>query len=150
MRAIADFKIVPWLELWRSAIGTEAPASADGSTDALLMTPRSHGTDGFFVAVLNDSKLESLQELISLGFDRIAGHRGGFVQPEHFVVLAGLKIDLVKLPATAEAHADIATLADVHEDGTVAAGNRLDIDAAAVAIHATADAFGGGAIAAGE
>jgi 16S rRNA (cytosine967-C5)-methyltransferase len=47
-----DFKIVPWLELWRSAIGTEAPASADGSTDALLMTPRSHGTDGFFVAVL--------------------------------------------------------------------------------------------------
>jgi 16S rRNA (cytosine967-C5)-methyltransferase len=47
-----DFKIVPWLELWRSAIGTEAPASADGSTDALLMSPRSHGTDGFFVAVL--------------------------------------------------------------------------------------------------
>jgi 16S rRNA (cytosine967-C5)-methyltransferase len=47
-----DFKIVPWSELWRSAIGTEAPASADGSTDALLMTPRSHGTDGFFVAVL--------------------------------------------------------------------------------------------------
>ena len=47
-----DFKIVPWPELWRSAIGAEAPGSADGSSDTLLMTPRSHGTDGFFVAIL--------------------------------------------------------------------------------------------------
>jgi 16S rRNA (cytosine967-C5)-methyltransferase len=47
-----DFRIVPWPELWQSAIGSEAPASADGSSDTLLMTPRSHGTDGFFVAVL--------------------------------------------------------------------------------------------------
>jgi 16S rRNA (cytosine967-C5)-methyltransferase len=48
----ADFKIVPWPELWNAAIGAEAPASADGSSDTLLMTPLSHGTDGFFVAVL--------------------------------------------------------------------------------------------------
>ena len=48
----ADFKIVPWPALWQSAIGTEAPASADGSSDTVLMTPLSHGTDGFFVAVL--------------------------------------------------------------------------------------------------
>jgi 16S rRNA (cytosine967-C5)-methyltransferase len=47
-----DFKIVPWRELWREAIGVEPLPSADGSTDTLLMTPRSHGTDGFFVAVL--------------------------------------------------------------------------------------------------
>jgi 16S rRNA (cytosine967-C5)-methyltransferase len=47
-----EFKIVPWPELWRSAIGTEALPSADGSQDTLLMTPLSHGTDGFFVAVL--------------------------------------------------------------------------------------------------
>jgi 16S rRNA (cytosine967-C5)-methyltransferase len=47
-----DFKIVPWPEQWQSTIGTEAPASADGSSETLLMTPRSHGTDGFFVVVL--------------------------------------------------------------------------------------------------
>src|SRR4029078_10879092 len=47
-----DFKIVPWTELWRSAIGAEAPGSDAGSSDTLLMTPRSHGTDGFFVAIL--------------------------------------------------------------------------------------------------
>jgi 16S rRNA (cytosine967-C5)-methyltransferase len=47
-----EFKVVPWPELWREAIGMEAPASADGSSDTLLMTPLSHGTDGFFVAVL--------------------------------------------------------------------------------------------------
>ena len=29
-----------------------APASADGSAETLQMTPLSHGTDGFFVAVL--------------------------------------------------------------------------------------------------
>ena len=29
-----------------------APASAAGSDETLLMTPLSHGTDGFFVAVL--------------------------------------------------------------------------------------------------
>jgi 16S rRNA (cytosine967-C5)-methyltransferase len=33
-----------------------APApSADGSAETLLMTPRSHGTDGFFVAVMQRS-----------------------------------------------------------------------------------------------
>jgi 16S rRNA (cytosine967-C5)-methyltransferase len=47
-----EFKIVPWPELWHAAIGTEPPRSAYGSTDTLLMTPLSHGTDGFFVAVL--------------------------------------------------------------------------------------------------
>jgi 16S rRNA (cytosine967-C5)-methyltransferase len=47
-----EFKIVPWPELWRSGLGTEPLDSADGSTDTLLMTPHSHGTDGFFVAVL--------------------------------------------------------------------------------------------------
>lgn len=46
------FRLVAWPELWRNAIGNEPPPSADGSSEALLMTPRSHGTDGFFVAVL--------------------------------------------------------------------------------------------------
>jgi 16S rRNA (cytosine967-C5)-methyltransferase len=33
-------------------IGGEAPASADGSQDTLLLTPARHDTDGFFMAVM--------------------------------------------------------------------------------------------------
>jgi len=47
-----DFKIVPWRTLWEAAIPVASPASADGSDETLLMTPLSHGTDGFFVCVL--------------------------------------------------------------------------------------------------
>lgn len=47
-----NFKSIPWPALWREAIQTDAPPSADHSERTLLMTPRSHGTDGFFVAVL--------------------------------------------------------------------------------------------------
>jgi 16S rRNA (cytosine967-C5)-methyltransferase len=47
-----DFKIIPYAEQWRQSIGGDAPRSADGSTDTLLLTPAQHGTDGFFVAVL--------------------------------------------------------------------------------------------------
>lgn len=38
-------------EAWREAIGCDAPPSADGSSETLLLTPHSHGTDGFFVAL---------------------------------------------------------------------------------------------------
>ena len=49
----AGFKLLPWRMLWEEALpGTPAPPSADGSDEALLMTPLSHGTDGFFVALL--------------------------------------------------------------------------------------------------
>ena len=47
-----DFAIVPWRDLWAAAIPVAPPPSADGSDETLLMTPLSHGTDGFFVAVL--------------------------------------------------------------------------------------------------
>ena len=47
-----DCKIIPYTEQWRSAIGGEPPLSADGSTETLLLTPAQHGTDGFFVAVI--------------------------------------------------------------------------------------------------
>jgi 16S rRNA (cytosine967-C5)-methyltransferase len=47
-----DFVPVPWRDLWGAAIPEAARPSADGSDETLLMTPRSHGTDGFFVAVL--------------------------------------------------------------------------------------------------
>ena len=47
-----DFEVVPWREAWAAAVPVAAPDSADGSEETLLMTPLSHGTDGFFVAVL--------------------------------------------------------------------------------------------------
>jgi hypothetical protein len=34
------------------AFSAAPPQLADGSTETLLMTPRSFGTDGFFVAML--------------------------------------------------------------------------------------------------
>jgi len=46
------FSLVPWREAWEATMTAPAPSSADGSNDTLLMTPRVHGTDGFFVAVL--------------------------------------------------------------------------------------------------
>ena len=47
-----DFRLVPYRQVWAEAMGSEPPGSADGSTDTLLLTPASHGTDGFFVAVM--------------------------------------------------------------------------------------------------
>ena len=47
-----EFSLVPWTEAWREALKTEPPPSADGSSETLLMTPRTFGTDGFFVALL--------------------------------------------------------------------------------------------------
>ncbi len=47
----ADFKLVPWRAAWETALPSAPPPSADGSEETLLMTPLSHGTDGFFVAV---------------------------------------------------------------------------------------------------
>ena len=50
------FQIVPFGEAWKASIGTEAPVSADGNTETLLLTPASHGTDGFFIAVMERKK----------------------------------------------------------------------------------------------
>ncbi len=67
LRRHPDFAPRPWRPAWRDAMsvaapgsaapgsaapGSAAPTSADGSEETLLMTPRSHGTDGFFVAIL--------------------------------------------------------------------------------------------------
>lgn len=45
-----DFAIQPYGERWRETLGGEPPASADGRHDSLLLTPFSHGTDGFYFA----------------------------------------------------------------------------------------------------
>jgi 16S rRNA (cytosine967-C5)-methyltransferase len=51
-----EFKLLPWPDLWEAALpGVPAIPSADGSTETLQMTPLSHGTDGFFVAVMQRS-----------------------------------------------------------------------------------------------
>ncbi|HEX2841867.1 RsmB/NOP family class I SAM-dependent RNA methyltransferase [Hyphomicrobium sp.] len=50
LNAFGNFSLVPFGEVWRETLGGEPPRSADGSDQALLLTPASHGTDGFFVA----------------------------------------------------------------------------------------------------
>jgi 16S rRNA (cytosine967-C5)-methyltransferase len=44
----SDFALLPIGEIWRATIGSEPPAAGD----MLRLTPARHGTDGFFVAVL--------------------------------------------------------------------------------------------------
>jgi 16S rRNA (cytosine967-C5)-methyltransferase len=50
------FDLLPTAKAWDNApagsLTGAAPASADGRTDSLLLTPATHGTDGFFVAVM--------------------------------------------------------------------------------------------------
>ncbi len=51
-----EFKLIPWPDLWEQSLPGRMPVpSADGSAETLLMTPRDHGTDGFFVAVMQRS-----------------------------------------------------------------------------------------------
>jgi 16S rRNA (cytosine967-C5)-methyltransferase len=44
------FRLVPYAELWQTRARSALPLSADGRADTLLLTPASHGTDGFFIA----------------------------------------------------------------------------------------------------
>jgi 16S rRNA (cytosine967-C5)-methyltransferase len=50
LESFLEFKLKPFAESWRVAFGTEPPTSADGDGGTLLLTPASHGTDGFFIA----------------------------------------------------------------------------------------------------
>ena len=50
-----DFEVVPFAETWAAVLATAPPASADGATDMLQLTPARHGVDGFFVAMLRRS-----------------------------------------------------------------------------------------------
>ncbi len=47
-----NFSLVPYSAVWKEAIGTEPPISADGEKSTLLLTPASHDTDGFFIAIM--------------------------------------------------------------------------------------------------
>lgn len=48
----AQFALSPIARDWDGRIGGEMPVSADGEQDTLLLTPARHGTDGFFIAML--------------------------------------------------------------------------------------------------
>lgn len=48
----ADFTVRPYADAWRASLPGEPPVSADGRSDGLLLTPASHGTDGFYIATL--------------------------------------------------------------------------------------------------
>jgi 16S rRNA (cytosine967-C5)-methyltransferase len=48
----ADFHTMPYRDVWSPVFASPPPASADGRDDTLLLTPRQHGTDGFFIAIL--------------------------------------------------------------------------------------------------
>ena len=47
-----DFEIRAYEKCLPASIARSLPPSADGGEDCLLLTPASHGTDGFFIAVL--------------------------------------------------------------------------------------------------
>jgi 16S rRNA (cytosine967-C5)-methyltransferase len=47
-----QYRLKPFAEQWHAALGSAPPQSADGATQTLLLTPASHDTDGFFVAVM--------------------------------------------------------------------------------------------------
>ncbi len=47
-----DFRLAPFGNTWAKAIGGAPPRSADGAQDTLLLTPRDHATDGFFIGVV--------------------------------------------------------------------------------------------------
>jgi 16S rRNA (cytosine967-C5)-methyltransferase len=46
------FEPMPYAGHWRERLKGEPPASADGETRSLLLTPLDHKTDGFFIATL--------------------------------------------------------------------------------------------------
>jgi 16S rRNA (cytosine967-C5)-methyltransferase len=48
----ANFTALPYGEVWRKVLPAEPPASADKSSESLLLTPRDHETDGFFISIM--------------------------------------------------------------------------------------------------
>ncbi|MCK5574810.1 MAG: RsmB/NOP family class I SAM-dependent RNA methyltransferase [Sphingomonadales bacterium] len=48
----ADWALVPWRDVWINCLNGEAPISVSDEASMLQLTPNTHGTDGFFVAIL--------------------------------------------------------------------------------------------------
>ena len=47
-----EYSILPYTKCWSDYIGNNAPGSADGQQNGLLLTPAQHKTDGFYIACL--------------------------------------------------------------------------------------------------
>ncbi|MDX2288072.1 MAG: RsmB/NOP family class I SAM-dependent RNA methyltransferase [Hyphomicrobiaceae bacterium] len=53
-----DFMLADWQEAWRQRVGTDPPPAAAAARDeGLLLAPALHGTDGFFVSILQKAGL---------------------------------------------------------------------------------------------
>ena len=51
LAAAPELSLIDPAKRWTEVFGCDMPSSADGRTDTLLLSPRSHGTDGFFIAL---------------------------------------------------------------------------------------------------
>ncbi len=51
-----DFRLAPFANTWAKAIGPAPPRSADGAEGTLLLTPRDHATDGFFIGIVEQQQ----------------------------------------------------------------------------------------------
>ncbi len=51
-----DFYLLPAEQVWAEALGAETPFAGDPDELTLTLTPARHGTDGFFMAVMERSK----------------------------------------------------------------------------------------------
>jgi 16S rRNA (cytosine967-C5)-methyltransferase len=47
-----DFTAAPYGDIWRKFLASAPPASADASSETLLLTPLDHATDGFFISIM--------------------------------------------------------------------------------------------------
>jgi len=47
-----DFNLLSWKDMWSKNISDELPVSANNSDETLLLTPKNHETDGFFIAIM--------------------------------------------------------------------------------------------------
>ena len=48
----STFAALPWKQAWAASVSDVSPDSASAGNESLLLTPARHGTDGFFIAVL--------------------------------------------------------------------------------------------------
>ena len=50
-----DFKVIDWQKQWEANLETDMPETATNSRHGLTLTPRQHGTDGFYICVMERS-----------------------------------------------------------------------------------------------
>ena len=58
-----DFKVMPYARYWWAATRGEPVASAIASEDFLQLTPFTHKTDGFFIAIMVREKPQTAPQM---------------------------------------------------------------------------------------